>query len=40
MSNERYGQTKLQKKIIEYGLKGELTIGKIFFIFCRLDLPE
>ena len=33
MNNEKYGHTKLQKKIIEYGLKGVLTIGKIVDLF-------
>jgi len=33
MKEERYGHTKLQKKIIEYGLKGKLTIRKLYELF-------
>ncbi len=29
MDEKRYGHTRLQKKIIEYGIKGKLTAGKI-----------
>lgn len=33
MKDERYGHTIIQKKIVEYGIKGELTIRKVLELF-------